>query len=55
MGKSEAGKGSDRRPTQVTRETENLRWLLAERKITFAEYKRRKKELIKENKWGLKK
>jgi len=48
------GKGSGRRPTQVTRETENLNWLLAQKKITFKEYERRRKELVKKGKWGLK-
>lgn len=53
MSKSDSGKGSDRRPTQITRETDDLNWLLAEKKITFTEYERRRKKLIKESKWGL--
>jgi hypothetical protein len=48
------GKGSKRRPTQVTREQNDLNWLLALKKITFAEYTNRRTELIKRGKWGLK-
>jgi hypothetical protein len=48
------GKGSGRRPTQVTREQNDLNWLLAFKKITFAEYTKRRAELIKRGKWGLK-
>ena len=31
-------KGSNRRPCQVSREEENMRWKLAYGKITFKEY-----------------
>ncbi len=35
------GKGSQRRPAEVTREEETLRWKLAIRKITFKEFEKK--------------
>ena len=35
------GKGSRPRPRSITREEEDLRWLLAKRHITYATYGRR--------------
>lgn len=46
------GKGDNRRPSTVSREEENLRWLLYEKKITFAEYERKRKKLIAKGLWG---
>lgn len=43
-------KGSTRRPAQVSREEENLRWALATGKITFKHFERRYNELLKEGK-----
>ena len=48
------GKGSNRRPTLITREQENLNYKLAFGHITFEEYAKRKKQLEKEGKWGRK-
>jgi len=44
----EAGKGSVRRPCQITRAEENLRWALALGEIKFVEFERRRKILLKE-------
>lgn len=46
------GKGSTRRPAQVSRELEELRWMLAMKYITFDKYKRglqklKRKSLVK--------
>lgn len=46
------GKGDKRRPVQVSRQEENLRWKLALGRITFEEYKHRRKKLIEQNLWG---
>jgi len=44
------GKGSTRRPTLISPEEERLRWKLAYGKITFKEYERRYKQLVKQGK-----
>ena len=44
------GKGSARRPSSTTREEEQLRWKLAEGRITFDEFERRYKELLRAGK-----
>jgi len=44
------GKGSKRRPSAISREEENLRWLLAEKKITFVEFETRYNRLLREGK-----
>lgn len=49
------GKGSNRRPQQVTREEEHLRWLLFQKKITFEQYECKRKKLIQRGLWGQRK
>ena len=49
------GKGDSKRPQQVTREEENLRWLLFQKKITFEQYERKQKKLIEQDLWGQRK
>ena len=49
------GKGSNRRPQQVTREEENLRWLLFQKKITFKQYAERRRNLVEQGLWGQRK
>ncbi len=44
------GKGSKRRPLKTLTEENNLRWELAEGKITEAEYNRRYAKLKREGK-----
>ena len=44
------GKGSKRRPTLVSKQEENIRWKLKEGKITFKEFERKMKLLLKEKK-----
>jgi len=44
------GKGSTRRPSSITREEENLRWKLAFGHITFEQFERKYKELLKAGK-----
>lgn len=39
------GKTSKRRPRQITREEEELRWVYADHKIGFKEFERRYKKL----------
>jgi len=41
------GKGSKRRPCLTSREEEELRWALFEKRITFEEYERRMKRIKK--------
>ncbi len=43
-------KGSKRRPSSITREEESLRWQLAFGKITFQQFEKKYKELLKEGK-----
>lgn len=45
-----AGKGHHRRPTQISREHETIRWQLAQGKITFEQYAVKYKKLKKEGK-----
>jgi uncharacterized membrane protein len=42
-----SGKGSTRRPSRISREEENLRWMLATGRIKFAQYEKRMRELRK--------
>lgn len=42
------GKGDTRRPTQISRQEERIRWKLAYGKITFREFELRMKELKKQ-------
>ena len=44
------GKGSQRRPTAVSPEEEDIRWKLAEGRITFDEFERRYKKLVRDGK-----
>ncbi|HUW48068.1 MAG TPA: hypothetical protein VMW36_04910 [Patescibacteria group bacterium] len=44
------GKGSTRRPTQIGKEEELLRWKLAFGKISFAEFEERYNQLLREGK-----
>jgi len=46
----EAGKGSARRPSQISREEEELRWKLAEGKITREQFVREYSRLLHEGK-----
>jgi len=48
------GKGSNRRPTLVTREQEDLNYKLALGHITFEQWEKERAKLIKEGKWGIK-
>ena len=41
-------KGSERRPRQITRQEEQLRWQLATKRITFAQFERKYKQLYKQ-------
>ncbi len=41
------GKGSTRRPTQISHEEEELRWRYATQPMTFTEYSRQMKVLLK--------
>ena len=43
-------KGSKRRPRQISREEENMRWKLAYGMITFNEYEKWRKQYIKRKK-----
>lgn len=52
LGTKNMGKGSKKRPSQVSRQEEELRWKLATGRITFKEFTRKRKELIKQGKWG---
>ncbi len=45
------GKGSKRRPTLITKEAEDLQWKLAYGKISLIDYKRKREQLEKTNKW----
>lgn len=45
------GKGSQRRKTLITREAENLQWQLAYGKISFENYKKKRKQLEISGKW----
>ncbi len=45
-----AGKGSKRRPSAISREEETLRWRLAQKQITFGEYQRQYRELKEQGK-----
>lgn len=45
-----AGKGSNRRPRQTTKEEDDLRWAYFQGAIKFDEYERRYKKLLKEGK-----
>jgi len=49
-GKSDYGKGDERRPSQIGREEEELNWLLYEKKISSQEWRRRYKELQRQGK-----
>jgi len=42
-----SGKGSNRRPSQISKEEERIRWKLAFGEITFDEFERQYKELKK--------
>lgn len=44
------GKGSTRRPTQISREEEDLRWAYFQGAISFEEFERRHKQLVTEGK-----
>ena len=44
------GKGDKPRPSAISREEEDLRWLLFEKKIDFKEYEKRYKKLKREGK-----
>jgi len=50
VGVIQIGKGSARRPNCTTPEEERLRWALYYKKITFEEFERRYKELLKAGK-----
>jgi hypothetical protein len=50
FGGRKMGKGSKRRPSSTTREEEDLRWKLAFGKITFKQYEKKYKELLKAGK-----
>jgi len=43
-------KGDARRPKQISPEEENIRWLLAEGRITFDEFERRFNQLLQHGK-----
>jgi len=45
-----AGKGDQRRPSQIGREEEDLRWALASGHITFCQFEKRYNQLLKEGK-----
>lgn len=45
-----SGKGSERRPRRISKEEENIRYLLAFDRITFDEFEKRYKELKKQGK-----
>jgi hypothetical protein len=42
-------------PKQVSQQEEQLRWLLYQKKITFAQYEIKRKKLIEQNLWGQRK
>lgn len=44
------GKGSKPRPTQISRQHENIRWALYQGKITFKQFEVKYKKLRKEGK-----
>ncbi|MFX1452434.1 MAG: hypothetical protein ACFFCM_16460 [Promethearchaeota archaeon] len=44
------GKGSRKRPSAITREEEDLRYALYYKKITFEQFERKYKELMKAGK-----
>lgn len=44
------GKGSNRRPKQITKEEEILRWAYAFGKMNFDEFERRYNKLLKQGK-----
>lgn len=44
------GKGDKRRPRSISREEEELRYAYAYSKMTFKEFERRYKQLVKEGK-----
>ena len=44
------GKGDKPRPSAISREEEELRWLLLQKKIDFKEYEKRHKVLKKQGK-----
>ncbi len=44
------GKGSIRRPSSISREEETLRWRLAQKQITFGEYRKQYRELKEQGK-----
>ena len=46
-----AGKGSQRRPCQLSREAEDLQWALYEGRVTFKAYEQKRQKLLSENKW----
>lgn len=46
-------KGSWRRPSFISREQEDLNYLLAMKKINFETYKRKRKKLINRGLWGV--
>lgn len=46
------GKGSKRRPAQVSEQEETLRWKLALGYITFKQYKQQRISLKKRGLWG---
>ncbi len=46
----QAGKGDAQRPSQIGKEEENLRWALAEGRITFKEFEKRYNKLIRDGK-----
>jgi len=46
----QSGKGSTRRPRLISRAEEDLNWALAYGKITFAEWEKKKKKLLREGK-----
>ena len=41
------GKGDKRRPSSISRAEYDLKWALAEKKVSFAEYERKLKALRK--------
>lgn len=53
--KSEYGLPANSKATKrcVSREREDLAWALALGKITFKQYERRRKQLIREGKWKI--
>jgi len=44
------GKGDKPRPSAISREEEELRWLLYQKKITLKEYEKRYKKLKRQGK-----